>query len=374
MFFINQTKQRSLLKQRLSALARQVEKRNLDAFLVSSEANRYYLTGWQGDAESGFCLITKKENYYLTDARYSEHVTKATNFIIVESNSGVDLSLERLVNKLKIRSIGFESHDLSVFSNKRFKRHLKGAKLIGVDHMIEMMRSVKNDQEIFYIQNASAIANRAFKHIKKFIKPGMKEIDVTWELEKYMRMQGADGMAWSPFIVAAGKNSSMAHWGVSGAKIKKGDMVQLDYGCSYKGYACDISRVIFVGEPNEEQKKIYNLVFEAQKIGLSLVKEGASGAAIDKKVQGFLKKKTKYYYKHSLGHGVGIDVHELPYVSASRKSKLAAGNVITIEPGVYIPGWGGVRIEDTILVTKTGYKSLTKSTKKINEVTVNQGI
>lgn len=370
MLFINQTKQRSLLKQRLRALVGQVEKRNLDAFLVSSETNRYYLTGWQGDAESGFCLITKRENYYLTDTRYSEHVTKATNFKIIESNSGIDSSLEGLVDKLKIRSIGFESHDLSVFSRGQIKRHLKGVKLIPVDHLIEVKRSVKDDQEISGIKKSSSIADSAFDHIRKFITPGIKESDVAWELEKYMRIQGADAMAWSPFIVAAGKNSSMAHWGATETKIKKGDMVQLDYGCSYKGYVCDISRVVFVGEPNEKQKKIYMQVFEAQKIGLSLVKEGVNGAEIDKKVQGFLKKKTKYYYKHSLGHGVGINVHELPYVSTSRKNKLEAGNVITIEPGIYIPGWGGVRIEDTILVTKTGYKLLTKAPKKIEAIVV----
>ena len=360
-----------LLKQRLDAIAKELEKRNLEAFLVSSETNRYYLTGWQGDSESGFCLITKKNRYYLTDSRYAQQVTKVTNFKTVESNYGIGPSLKDLVNKLKIRSIGFESHALSVFSREQIRRHLKGVKFLPVDDLIETNRSVKDDQEISNIKKSSSIADSAFDHILKFIKPGLKESDVAWELEKYMRELGADGVAWSPFIVAAGKNSSMPHWGATEAKIKKRDMIQLDYGCLYRGYVCDISRVVFVGEPNEEQKRIYNLVLEAQRLGLSMVKSGINGGVIDKKVQDFLKKETKHYYKHSLGHGVGLDVHELPYVSANRKNKLKSGNVITIEPGVYIPGWGGLRIEDTLLVTKTGYKLLTTPSKKIDAVVVN---
>lgn len=366
MLFINQTKQRSLLKLRQSAIVNQLEKRNLDAFLVSSEKNRYYLSGWQGDAESGFCLLTDKENYYLTDSRYTEHVSKSTNLKVIESNGGTGPVLEKLTRELKIRSIGYESHDISVFSRDKFKRQLNGVKLVSVENLIETKRSVKDDQEILFIKKSSNIADKAYEHIRKFIKPGIKESDVAWELEKFMMEYGADAMAWSPFIVASGKNSSMAHWGASGTKIKEGDIVQLDYGCSYQGYVCDISRVVFVGEPNEKQKRIYNLVFKAQKLGLSLVKEGEYGGAIDQKVQTFLKKQTKYFYKHSLGHGVGIDVHELPYVSTSKKNRLKVGNVITIEPGVYIPGWGGMRIEDTLVVTKTGYKLLTNATKKIN--------
>ncbi len=279
-------------------------------------------------------------------------------------------NLDALLKKLKIRRLGFESHDLSVFDSKRIKQNLKSVKFFEVDHLIEAIRSVKDDLEVSYIQRASTIADKAFKHIKTFIKPGLKEIEVAWELEKYMREQGAGGVAWSPFIVAAGKNSSMAHWGAGETKIRNGDMVQLDFGCSYRGYVCDISRVLFVGKPTEKQKSIYEMVLKAQQLGLSLVKEGENGGVIDKKVQEFLKKQTKHYYKHSLGHGVGLDVHEAPYVSASRKNKLEAGNVITIEPGVYISGWGGVRIEDTVLVTNEGYKPLTKAPKGITKTTI----
>ena len=147
-------------------------------------------------------------------------------------------------------------------------------------------------------------------------------------------------------------------------------MVQLDYGCSWQGYKCDISRVAFVGKPSEEQARIYNLVLEAQNLGLALVKNGKSGAVIDLAVRKFLEKQTSHFYRHSLGHGVGLEVHELPYVNARRKSRLEAGNVITIEPGIYIPHWGGVRIEDTVLVTKDGYQTLTKAPKQIKEVTI----
>ena len=279
-------------------------------------------------------------------------------------------SLRGLTKGLKLRRIGYESHHISVFSLQRIKKFLKNVPLISVAHLVEEIRSVKNDAEVTNIRKAVTFAEKAFKHILKFIRPGISEKEVAWEMEQYMRKQGAEKMAWDPFIVAAGKNSSMAHWGATGAKIKKGDQVQLDYGCSYHGYVCDISRVVFVGKPSGEQEKIYNLVLDAQKLALSLVKSGRGVATIDKKVRAFLENSTKHYYRHALGHGVGLEVHELPYVNERRKNKLVEGNVITIEPGIYIPGWGGVRIEDMVLVTKEGPKLLTKAPKKVKDVTV----
>ena len=242
--------------------------------------------------------------------------------------------------------------------------------MVPVAHLIEEIRAVKGDDEVSRLKKSASIAAKAFNHILNVIKPGVTEAEIAWEMEKYMRRTGAEKMAWEPFIVATGPNSSMPHYGAGEVKIKRGDMVQLDYGCSWQGYKCDISRVVFVGKPSEEQARIYNLVLEAQKLGLSLVKDGKSGAAVDLAVRKFLEKETPHFYRHSLGHGVGLEVHELPYVNARRKSRLEAGNVITIEPGIYIPRWGGVRIEDTVLVTKDGYQTLTKAPKKIGEVTI----
>ena len=358
-------------KQRLADVRRRLKRRNLDAILISSPSNKFHLTGWRGDAESGFVIISRKKGYIITDSRYTEHATRESiNFRIIETGEGVGPSLRELAKGLKLRRIGYESHHISVFSLQRIKKFLKGVRLVPVAHLVEELRSVKDETEVANIKKAANIAEKTFKHILKFIRPGISEKEIAWEMEKFMRSLGAEKMAWDPFVVAAGKNASMAHWGATDAKIKKGDQVQLDYGCFYRGYVCDISRVVFVGKPTEEQKRIYNLVLEAQKLALSFVKAGKQAATIDKKVRNFLGKHTKDHYRHALGHGLGLEVHELPYVDERRKNKLAAGNVITIEPGIYIPGWGGVRIEDMVLVTKDGYKLLTKAPKKISEVTV----
>jgi Xaa-Pro aminopeptidase len=369
---INQRKlQLSALKRRKKAVRERLKRRNLDALLVSSPSNKFYLTNWRGDSESGMVLVTKKKSFIITDSRYTEHaVRESVDFEVIETNEGVGPTLREIIAKEKLSRLGYESHHLSIFSFKRTKKFLKGTKLIPVAHLIEEIRGVKENSEIANIEKSISIAEKTLKHILKFIRVGIREREVAWEMERYMRDKGAEKMAWDPFIVAAGKNASMAHWGASSTKIKKGDLVQLDYGCSYQGYVCDISRVIFIGKPSEEQKRIYSLVIEAQKLALSLVKSGRQAATIDKKVRSFLERHTKHFYRHALGHGVGLDVHEFPYLNINRKNKLEEGNVITIEPGIYIPGWGGVRIEDMVLVTKTGYRLLTKPPKKIEEVTV----
>lgn len=368
--------QKLLVAARVKRLQIKLKEKELNAFLVSAGSSRFYLTGWQGDAESGFLLITPREKYLITDSRYTEHATNLTDFQIIESNDGIGPTLAKLAQLHKIKRLGFESHDISVFTIGRLKKFLKGIKLVPVAHFVEEFRSVKDEVELTNLKKTSQITDKAFIHILKFIKPGMTERQIAWEMERHMRGLGAEKMAWEPFIVAAGKNASMAHWGASGAKLKRGDMVQLDYGCSYGGYACDMSRVVFVGKPTEKQKEIYRLVVKAQEVGLDLVKAGREASKIDEKVHEFIENnlpgwlKPEHIYKHSLGHGVGIDVHELPYVSEKRKNKLEEGNVITIEPGIYVSSWGGVRIEDTVLVTKTGYTSLTRTTKKISDVTI----
>lgn len=360
-----------LLQQRQKRLRAHLEKEGLDAFLVSQQQNRFYLTGWPGDSESGFVFITPKKSFILTDSRYTEHAVEQTSgFEVLEYESSLAGFFGDLTRKLSVKRVGYESHDLSVFSFKRLKRFCSHLKLIPVAHLIENQRVVKDPLEIVKIKKAVDIADAAFSHILNFIKLGMSEKQVAWELEKFMRGSGAEKNAWEPFIVASGANSSIVHWGVSNRKIKKNDMVLLDFGCVFDGYYSDISRVIFIGRPSDEQKKIYNLVLEAQKLSLSLVKEGKIGATIDKKARRFLEKETQHFYRHSLGHGVGLEIHEKPTLSIHSKNKLQSGNVVTVEPGVYIPKWGGVRIEDLVVVTKNGCKVLTKSPKEIKQVSI----
>ena len=359
------------LPKRLKKVRGHLKKENLDALLVSQEQNRYYLTGWMGDFESGFVLITPKKSFILTDSRYSEHAIKnSVGFEVLEYDSQVAIFIRDLTKKLKIKRIGYESHDLSVFTFKRLQKYNSHLKFVPIAHLVEEVRSVKDKFEILKLKKVVSVADQAFRHILGLIKPGMTEVEVAWEMEKYMRERGAEKMAWHPFIVACGPHSSMAHYSAGNTKIKKNDMVLVDYGCVFEGYYSDTTRVFFIGKPTEEQKKIYNLVLEAQKLSEGLIKEGKTGATIDKKVRKFLEKYTKNFYRHSLGHGVGLQVHEEPRLSIHSENKLKAGNVVTVEPGVYVPGWGGVRLEDMVVVTKNGCEILTKAPKSINKVTL----
>lgn len=316
-------------------------------------------------------IVTANKSYVLTDSRYTEHaISETKGFEIVEYESSLPAFFGEFAKKRGFSRVGFESHDLSIFDFKRSKKFCRGIKLIPVAHLVEGLRSIKDPAEISKLKKAVDIADSAFSHALNSVKPGQTEGEIAWEMEKFMRDRGAEKMAWDPFIVASGANSSMAHWGAGNRKIAKNDMVLVDYGCVWEGYHCDISRVFFVGRPSDEQKKIYNLVLDAQKLGKSLVMDGKVGAIIDKKVRSFMEKNTKHFYRHSLGHGIGLEVHELPRLSIHSKNKLRAGNVLTVEPGIYVPGWGGVRIEDIVEVTKDGCNVLTKAPKDISGVTV----
>jgi len=356
---------------RLENLRQKLLQTKLDGFLISSPENRYYITGWEGDSESGFVLITADKALILTDSRYTEHAEQlAVGFEIVDITLGFREIFENLSKDYNLKKLGFESHHLSVHLYKRLNKFSPGVKLIGLQNYVEELRAKKDNEEIKNLRKAASITDMAFDYIFKNLQVGLTESEVAWKLTTFMREQGASGNSWEPLIVATGKNSSMAHYGAGEDKIKKGDLVLLDFGCIYQGYHSDMTRVVFIGEPDKRQREIYSLVQKAQEAGIKLVKPGKLGRAIDKKVRSEIAKDTEFFYRHGLGHGVGLNTHELPSLSVRLKQKLDVGNVVTIEPGVYIPGWGGVRLEDMILVTETGSETLTKSPKNIAEVTV----
>ena len=232
------------------------------------------------------------------------------------------------------------------------------------------MRAVKDSEEISLIERAINITEKSFEFILKNLKPGLTEKEIAWELEKFMRELGASKNAWDNLIVASGPNSSMTHYAAGERKIQKGDTVLLDWGCYFQGYCCDISRVVFLGNPTDKQAHVYNLVLESQKKAIEKVRAGVKTKEIDLAARNFLKEKTEHYFKHAIGHGVGIEVHELPRLNEKSKEKLEIGNIITIEPGVYEPLWGGIRIEDMFLVTEEGSRLLTKLGKNLEDIVV----
>ena len=355
---------------RLKSLRDQLSQEKLEAILVSSTINRHYLTGWMGDFESGYLLITSKKAFLITDSRYTEEaVEKAPHFELREV--GLDEKFwTKLFLDLGCSSVGFEANDLAFAELKNFKRQGRGINFIPTVNLIERLRAVKEKGEIQLLQRAANICDQAFTFILKNIKSGQTEREVAWEMEKFMREKGAQKPAWDPFIVAAGENSSRVHYAAGDRKIKKGNQVLLDWGCYYQSYASDISRVIFLGTPTEKQSRVYDLVLEAQRLGIEQVEAGKLTKLVDLAARNFLVSKSKFSFGHSVGHGVGLQVHEPPRVNSKAKERFAVGNVVTVEPGIYEPLWGGVRIEDMVLVTESGPEVLTKSPKRLEEITI----
>ncbi len=357
------------LYSRLEKLREKLIFQKLDAILISSMANRFYLTGWHGDIESGYLLITPKKSFVVTDSRYTEEASVVANYELKES--GWDEKFwEKLFSEIKVSKVGFEVKDLSVFALNNFQKLTKNLTFVQTKDFVEELRAKKDTVEISLFKKSLAISDKSFEYILKNIRVGQTEKEIAWKLEQFMREHGAEGNAWHPFIVGAGVNSSKVHYAAGDTKLKKGDQVLIDWGCVYQGYASDTSRVVFLGTPNTKQAEVYNLVLEAQKRGILEVKVGNQTKNVDLAAREFLQEKSEFVFGHGVGHGVGIEVHELPRLNPKAKEKFEAGNVVTVEPGIYEPGWGGVRIEDMILVTEKGYEVLTKAPKKIEEVTL----
>lgn len=356
------------LAKRLDLVRQEIQKQKLDALLISNTQNRYYLTGWQGDEESGYLLITPKEKFVITDSRYSEEVIeKLPNFKLKEINQNKNFWFEIFLEN-KIKRVGFEAKDLSVFQLKKLKSK-SNVKWLATTDLIDKFRQEKDKEELKIIFKAVEICDKTFTYILENIKPGQTEKELAWKMENFMRELGAEKTAWDPFIVAGGKNSSKVHYGAGDYKIKSKDHVLFDWGCYYQGYATDISRVIFLGSPETKLANTYNLVLKSQEKAISQINVGVSTKMVELAAKKSLAKETHYGFSHAVGHGVGLSVHELPRVNSKAKDVFRVGNVITVEPGIYEPGWGGIRLEDMILVTKIGPKVLTKSPKEILKVT-----
>jgi Xaa-Pro aminopeptidase len=306
-----------------------------------------------------------KDCYLLTDSRYTvqaKHECPLSNIEIIDRSYSE--SLKELIEIKKINKIGFEE-DLPYYKYNAFKEKLN---IDMVSLNIESLKMIKDEVEIERIRKACSIADKCYKHILKFIKVGMKEIDVRNEMLRYMLALGASKESFD-IIVASGKRGAMPHGVASDKKIKAGDFVTLDFGCINDYYCSDMTRTFVMGEPSKEMKEIYDVVLEAQLKGIDAVKPGVKAKDIDFACRDFIDKMGYGdYFTHSTGHGLGILVHDSLAISPRSETILKEGMVFTIEPGIYIEGLGGVRIEDDVVVTKDGCEILTKSSKKLYKI------
>lgn len=344
---------------KLQWLRNKMSSLNLQGIIISNPINIKYLT--RIDAE-GTLLITPKENIYITDGRYIEHVhsilTLFDEIIVYDVN---DISKDDYENFFMFcENVGFEEHYISYATYKEYIRKYKINNFIETECIIEKQRMIKDEEELSSIIKACNITDECFKYILGYIKPGMTEKQIAKEIEDYYS-ERTEGVSFDT-IVASGENSSKPHAIPTNRKIKERDIITIDMGCKVDGYCSDMTRTFFVGEPTEEMKKVYDIVLNNQKFALSQYREGMSTRQVTKMIENDFK---LYGYNliHSLGHGIGLEIHEPPYIGFRNDLLLKENMVVTDEPGIYIPGKFGIRIEDTVHITKFGCISLTNSEK-----------
>lgn len=358
---------RMLLKKRCQLVQTEISNKNLQGILITKDKNRYYLTGFTGS--SGYLLITPKEVFLLTDFRYIEQAKQETNGcqIINHAKKWTD-TLQELLNAQKIMQLGFEQDQMPYGQFELIKKEIPGIDLIGTENIVESFRECKDEFEIELIRKAAEIADQAFQRILPLIKPGIKEIELAAELEYQMRILGSEAPAFDT-IIASGLRAALPHGAASEKEIEPGDLVVFDFGATYKGYRSDMTRTIMIGKAKEKEKQIYNLVLESQLAGLNQVKAGETGHNIDSVAREIIiRNGYGEFFGHGLGHGVGLDIHENPRLAGGSLLPLKPGMIVTVEPGIYLEGWGGVRIEDMVLVTDEGYENFTKTPKNLIEI------
>ena len=348
----------------MNLFLKELERLELDAMLVSCMNNVMYLSGFRGTA--GKLFITKDKGYLITDFRYlTQAKEQAKGFEIIDIAEGETEIFRNLCEKHSVKTLGFEGKHTTYTRFSALVELFKGIKLVSTENLTETLRMIKNEEEKRLLEKSCAIADNAFETVFPHIKAGMSEFEVAAMLEFEMKKAGATCPSFET-IVASGKRSAMPHGTASEKIIEQGDFVVLDFGCVYKGYCSDITRTVAVGDITDKQRDIYNKVLTVQEECLGLIKPEAEAREIDLaarkmfKVWGIDK-----FFGHSLGHGVGMDIHELPNLSSSSPYFLEPGMVVTDEPGIYLENEFGVRIEDTVFVTGNGCERLTKSSKEL---------
>ena len=339
---------------------------NVESVLITSDINRRYFTGMKSSA--GTVLAFRNKAYLLIDFRYIEKARETVKTAEVIETKELYKEISALLRQEGVKNLAIEAMDVTVSRLNVMKKHLKCVDIIETDvlsNSINKLRMIKDEEEMEYIRKAQEIAESAFDDILGFVKEGVTEREIALELDRLMLEKGAEGISFDT-IALAGENTSMPHGVPSDKKVKKGEFVLMDFGAVYNGYHSDMTRTVCVGTPDEEMEKIYNIVLTAQEKAIAAAKAGISGKELD----GIARRHIcdagyGEYFGHSLGHGVGLEIHEQPNAAPSYEKNLEKGTVITIEPGIYIAGKFGVRIEDFVILTENGCINLTKSAKNI---------
>lgn len=347
---------------RVAGLREVMKEQHMEAVWITNDVNRRYLTGFTGS--SGYVLITLDRAYLLTDFRYmTQAPEQAKDFVVVEHGPSVNQDLKQLLQEARISRLGFEEDHTSFSTYRKYEGDLKPCELVPVSGMVEGLRMFKDSDELKIMKEAADLVDKTFLHMLEVLEPGVSEWDACLELETFMRKHGASGPSFET-IIASGERSALPHGAASSKIMQNTEFVTMDFGAIYNGYCSDITRTVFLGQPTAKHREIYDIVLEAQMHTLEQLKPGMTGREGDALARDII---VRYGYGdmfgHSTGHGLGMEVHEQPRLSKLSDTILKPGMVVTVEPGIYIPGFGGVRIEDDIVITDTGVRRLTESTK-----------
>lgn len=348
----------------LKQIVQRLKEYGIDAMLVSSEPGEYYAVGFKGE---GYVLVTEKECRYLTDSRYVEAAqaqVAGASILMTDRSKNYRAILKQSIEELNVKKLGFEDGYMTVAQHAMLSKHLPCA-LLPAQDLLGRLRAVKDREEIGLMIKAQRISERAFDEMLKFLRPGVTEKEVAARLTYDMLRFGAEKMSFEP-IVASGPNGSKPHAIPSDKKIESGEFVTMDFGCMFGGYCSDMTRTVAVGEPTEEMRRVYGIVLEAQLAGLAAEKAGVPGKAVDAAARKVIED-AGYgeYFGHSFGHSLGLEIHEAPNASSTGEDPMPVGAVVSAEPGIYIPGRFGVRIEDVSVFTEDGCEVITKAPKEL---------
>lgn len=351
---------------RRERLIEKLKEKELGGFLVSRPVDLSYLTGFWGE---GTLVVTSRGAWLLADGRYAEEGrTQAKEVTVVPYGAGQEGYFKVLGEVLAgagIRRLGFEADFLTFEAAEELKQKLDFLELVPVSGLLRLLRARKEEEEISFIRAAAELTCAAFDYLLSFLRPGLREKEVAWELEYFLRRQGAERPAFE-VIVASGPRAAYPHARAAERMLAPGDLVVVDFGAVKEGYSADFTRTLVLGEPAREQRERHALVLAAQEAALNVLKPGETCARVDAAAREVISAGGYgAHFAHSLGHGVGLEVHELPVLAPGKEETLLAGMVVTVEPGIYLAGWGGIRVEDLVVVREGGPEVLTPAPREL---------
>ncbi|MFC1979066.1 M24 family metallopeptidase [Chloroflexota bacterium] len=360
------------MKSRLAKLRKKLAENGIDALLVCQAQNRRYLSGFR--SSDGYLLITQSKIVIALDSRYVESAKKSLDkslaIEVYKTQGELSRWLPDLLSCININNLGFEDSFVSFSFYRAVSESLNSLnrtiELVPIGKLIASLRVVKDEAELTLLSKAAAIVDTAFGHLKSKMQPGMTEKQVAWLLESLIRENGSSAVPFG-IIVASGTNAAYPHFSATDRTIKVGEPITMDFGARVDGYCSDITRTVCLGAPDSKLGEIYNIVLDSQMKAINEIKSGMTGEQADKIARNVINEAGYgQYFGHGLGHGIGVDVHEEPRLSENSTDILTDGMIFSIEPGIYIPGWGGVRIEDMVVLSNGKVNTLTKASKGLS--------